>query len=425
MSFRVTYTRLFVCHIWHAFHLNLGTDVRFHDLDPVTDAADRADLLRTYDLRNLMDIRPLGDTANSMAGHRIKLRASATGFFAGIATAAASAGGHRPVINPATNQRWHFGLYPRKQAGWVNATNQRMRPNVPAIHYFTNNRPDWAAAAPAPLGLTAPATARQERSYEAGEIVSDAGQRFRARVAVTDSAIPLNDAAFWELEAPAHAEVTDADRCLLPTRFTYTITPNAGQAPTSVTVRLLEPGGPDALPPTTRLLSFGQDQVGLDLTAAKPGWYDLEITSDTVYATTHRVFLDDELYDPTAWAVVGFGPEATDPSLRLLEADGRLRQNGGGLTEPPAFEIRLANRRTFWRYVAHPSQTLPATAGFVLDAANRLVTTDARPLTRFGSPLLLNGGTGPVALPNPPPDTLRPETDGRLYSDGYLGVLDL
>jgi hypothetical protein len=425
MSFRVTYTRLFVCHVWHAFHLNLGADVRFHDLDPVADAADRADLLRTYDLRNLLDIRPLGDTVRNMAGHRIKLRASPTGFFAGIATGADPAGGRRPMIEPAANQRWYFGLYPRNAAGWANATNQRMGPNVPAIHYFTNNRPDWAAAAPAPLSLAAPAIVRQERSYEAGEIVSDAGQRFRARVAVTNSAIPLADPAFWEAEAPAHAGVTDTDRCLLPSRFTYTITANAGEMPTSLTVQLLDLVGTPSLPSTTHSLAFGKDRIGLDFTAANPGWYDLEITSDTVYATTHRVFLDDELYDPTAWGVVGFGPDATDPSLRLLEVDGRLRQDGGGLTEPPVFEIRPANRRTFWRYVAHPSQTLPAAAGFVLDAANRLVTTDARPLTRFGSPLLLNGGNGPVALPNPPPDTLRPETDGRLYSDGYLGVLDL
>jgi hypothetical protein len=329
------------------------------------------------------------------------------------------------MIEPSASQRWQFGLYPRNQAGWTNATNQQMRPNFPAIHYFTNNRPDWVAAVPAPLGLSAPALSRQGRSYEAGEIVSDAGQRFRAMLAVNDPAILLNDPASWEPEVPAHAEVTDADRCLLPTRFAYTITPNVGQTPTSLTVRLLDLGGVDALPSTAHTLAFGKDRVSLDFTDADPGWYDLVITSDTPnYATAHRVFLDDELYDSTAWGVVDLGPAAVDPTLRLLEADGRLRQNGG-VTEPPVFEIRPANRRTFWRFVAHPSQTLPAAIGFNLDAAARLVTTDARPLTRFGAPLTLNGGNGPVDLPNPPPDTLRPETDGRLYSDTYLGVLDL
>lgn len=448
MSFRVTYTRLFVCDLWHAFHLNLGADVQFHDLDPVADAAAREDLLRTYDLRNFIDIRPLGDTALRMTGHRMKFRASPTGFFAGLATIPDPVAGRRPMIEPATNQRWHFGLYPRNLAGWTNATNQRMETNLPAIHYYTNNRPDWVVSASAPLSLAAPAVALQERSYEAGEIVADAvGQRFRALRVVANPGIPLTDINYWEPEAPAHAETTDADRCLLPTRFAYKATPKAGETLTSLTVRLLDLGGADVVLAKTHQLTFGMDRINIDFTDPKldpnpdpdpdppanpvhrpipdPGWYDLVITSDnTTYATTHRVFIDDEIYDPNAWGVVGLGPTAIDPSLRLLEADGTLRRNGA-ITEPPSFEIRLANRRTFWRYVAHPTQTLPVAAGFILDADARLVTTSAQPLTRFGAPLLLNGGNGPIDLPNPPPDALRPDTDGRLYSDSYLSILDL
>lgn len=424
MSFRIQYSRLFTCQLWHAFHLNLGETVHFHDLDPVADASARAQLLQTYDLREFLDIRPLKRTVRSMAGHRIKIHRTPTGFYAGVASRQDPGGEVRPVLSPGDGERWRFGLYPLAPMAWSNATNQRMRQNIPAIHYFTNNRPNWVASA-FEGDISAPVGGRQNRSYESGEVVLDAGQLYRALSEVSDAGIPITDTNFWGVVATNRAEISEADRCLLPGRFNYTVTPNDGEEPATLTIGLKDTGGSDIVPAFDRILSAGQTTTSLDFRSVAAGWYDLIITSDTAYGTTHRIYLDETVYDRNAWGVVDIGPRTIDASLRLLEADGRLRVDGLGEADPPTFEIRLPNRSSYWRYVAHPTQSLPATAGFALDAESRLVTTVPRALTRFGAPLMLNGGNGPIDLPNPPPDSLRPEVDGRIYSDSYLGVLDL
>lgn len=359
-----------------------------------------------------------------MAGHRLRIHPTTGGFFAGLATKVDPVSGRRPVVLPDDKERWHFGIFPKEPLSWSGATNQRMRPNLPAIHYFSNDRPGWVAAVPAPTSLSGPVAGRADRKYESGEIVLDAGQQFAALSTVADPTIALADPAFW-LPVTDRAEATEVDRCLLPLKFTYTITPNTGEEPSSLTINLKDISGTDALPPIVRPISSGQTGTPLDFSELKTGWYDLSVVGDTLYETTHRIYLDDSIYDQGAWGVIGIGRSAVDPTLRILEADGRLRQDGGGVAEPPVFEIRIRNRSSYRRYVAHPTQRLPASAGFVLDGDNRLVTADPFPLTRFGAPLVLNGGNGPVDLPNPLPENLRPEFDGRIYSDQYLGVLDL
>ncbi|NJB86810.1 hypothetical protein GGR26_002587 [Lewinella marina] len=426
MGFRITYTRLFRCLLRHDYYLNLGDGVFFNDLDPVANAADRAHLLDTFDVRNLLHIRPLGPTARSLAGHRMRLVIDREGFYVGIATDPATTGGRIPATTPSPDTTWHFALLPRDGSEWNNVTNQRMRPNVPALYYFSNRRPGWSTGAPtAPLSLAVPAPARQRRYYAAGEVVREGGTRYQALRDVATDATPVTDTAFWGVEAQVRGEATDADRALLPTRFDYTLTPESGVSPTSLTANLQRTDGTPAMPPLNLTLAPGRQSVHLDFSAVPPDWYDLIITTDTAYTTTHRTYLNDELYDPTSWGVVSIGTPATDPGLRLFEPDGRLRQDGAGTTTPPEFQLRIPNRRTYWRYVAHPTQTLPASAGFSLDLQNRLVATAPRSLTRWGSPVQIVGGNGPVALPSPQARALLPEADGRVYSDLYLGVLDL
>ncbi|MBB4079691.1 hypothetical protein GGR28_002316 [Lewinella aquimaris] len=427
MAYRITYTRLFRCQLRHDYYLNLGDTIVFNDLDPVADATDIATILSQHDLRTAVDIRPMGETARTLAGHRMKAVADRTGFFVGIATDPAPAGGRLPATPPSPGLAWNFGIYPRDGAEWTNVTNQRMRPNLPAIFYFSNQRPDWSAAVPAaPLSLAVPAIARQRRYYASGEVIEEAGVRYRAIQDVPDATVPVTDPASWAEETMVRGEATDADRVLLPVKFSYTLTPEIGITPTSLTVELNDLGGTPALPPQNFTLTPGQDRVSLDLSdASTPAWYDLVVTSDTDYATTHRILLDNTLYDPRAWGVVSIGHPAVDPGLRLLEADGRLRLNALGETEYPTYEIRIPNRSTYWRYVAHPTQTLTANADFSVDLRNRLVARSPRPLTRFGSQVTLPGGNGPNVLPSPEPRSLQPEPDGKVYSEVYLGVLNL
>ncbi len=426
MGYRITYTRLFRCQIRHDYYLNLGEGVYFNDLDPVADAVSVARILDTYDIRSLLEIRPFSATVRSLAGHRMKLVSDRGGFYVGTATDPAPAGGRTPATRPAADTVWHFGLRPRDGAEWANVTEQRMRPNLPALFYFSNRRPGWSASVPSdPLSLAVPAAGRQRRLYAAGEVVQEGPVRYRALQDVIAASTSVTDPAFWVVEAPVRGEATDADRSLLPTTFKYTLTPESGLSPTTLTATLNDTGGALAFPPLEFTSIFGRDTVQLDFSAAAPGWYDLVITTDTDYTTTHRIHLNDELYDPTLWGVVSIGTPASDSGLRLFEPDGRLRLDGAGQTTTPEFQVRIPNRRTYWRYIAHPTQTLPANADFGLDTQNRLVATAPRSLTRFGTPVQITGGNGPVTLPSPRSRSLLPEADGRVYSELYLGVLDL
>ncbi len=427
MAYRITYTRLFRCQVRHDYYLNLGDAIVFNDLDPVADGTDVATILGHYDLRTLVDVRPMAQTARSLAGHRMKLVTDRTGFFVALATDPAPAGGRLPATPPSPGLAWHFGLYPREGGEWTNVTNQRMRPNLPAIYYFSNQRPDWSAAVPAaPLSLAVPAIARQRRFYAAGEVVGEGGIRYRAIRNVPDATVPVTDPASWSVEGTVRGEATDADRVLLPVKFQYTLTPEIGINPTALTIELNDLGGTPARPPLELALTPGEDRIKIDLSdAPTPAWYDLVVTSDIGYATIHRILLDDTLYDPRAWGVVSIGHPAVDPGLRLLEADGRLRLNALGETNYPTFEVRVPNRSTYWRYVAHPTQTLTANADFSVDTHNRLVANSPRPLTRFGSQVTLPGGNGPNVLPSPDPRALHAEPDGKVYSEVYLGVLNL
>ncbi|MEL7161928.1 MAG: hypothetical protein AAFN92_14295 [Bacteroidota bacterium] len=426
MSFRIDYSRLFTCRFEHAYYLDRGAATRFHALDPVADAATIADILFDYDLRTLLTIRPLPETLAVLAGHRTKMVADRQGFYLGISVRPAPAGGFVPVIAPGPDTVWRFALEPTRPAEWATVTEQPLRANLPAIYYFTNNRPDWAANT-VPGNLVAPALPRQRRAYTAGEFVADGGgQRFRAQRSVADPAILLTDAGHWTPETDAYESITENDRVLLPTRFNYRVTPESGETPTSLDVTLNEVGGGVAVPTVTYPLSVGQETVRLNFTAVADGkWYDLVVTSNTNYATSHRIFLDDTAYDPTRWGVVAIGAIPADPTLRLFEADGRLRQDGGGEPDPADFLLRIPNRQSLWRYVPHPTQSLAAAPGFALDGANRLVATELRPLTRFGSPPTIPGGNGPVQLPLARTRALRPEKDGALYSEVHLGILDL
>ncbi|MGB3802249.1 MAG: hypothetical protein WA952_20675 [Lewinella sp.] len=428
MGYRITYSRLFSCLIRHDYFLNLGDGVHFNDLDPVADDNDIRLILATYDIKDLLSVIPIGGTKDRLAGHRMKMVVDRMGFYVGMATNPAPSGGRLPATRPSPDTAWHFGLRPRDAAEWSNITNQRMRPNLPALYYFSNRRPGWSPAiAAAPLSLSVPAAARQRRNYAAGERVQDGTDRYRALRDVGDNSVGLTDPAFWTLENPVRGEATDADRVLLPTAFRYTITPETDVVPTTLTATLSDTGGAPALPPANLALSSGRETVRLDFSDAAPGWYDLEITTDTDYATTHRIHLNDDLYDPTLWGVVSIGTPATDPGLRLFEADGRLRLDGGGQSQAPEFQVRIPNRQTYWRYVAHPAQAqaLPVDAAFTLDGHDRLVATAVRPLTRFGTPVQIAGGNGPVTLPSPRHQTVLPEADGRVYSELRLGILDL
>lgn len=437
MSFRIVYTRLFECRLWHGYFLHQGDRQNFYDLDPevAAQAEVRNNLLAYYDTRELLEIVPLGETARYMAGHKMKLATESRGFFVGMDSEPDAGFTRRPRLAPVDNLSLHFGLQPSDVSLWGNATNDPLQSNLPAIYFLTNYRPGLTPTIAGNLSATV--TALQNRTYTAGDHVLVAGTRYRARRAVTGPAPdPATDTVDWTALDADRGEISGADRALLPSSFLYRLTPRTGERPSSITVALSTIDGSPAAPPKSLPVPANNDSVRLDFrtfdpvtgrpTPPVPGWYDLAITGDTSYATSHRVYLDDELYDPAYWGVVSLGFSPADSSLRLLEADGRFRLDAGGDPETPIFQVRIPTRHAGWRFIAYPGQTLPPDLLFEPpDATNRWTSRAQYPLTRYGVNLTFDEGGSAQLLPSPTAKNIRADPDGRLLAETYLGPLDL
>ncbi len=428
MAFRIKYARLFVCRILHGFYLHQGDRSNYFDLDSVTDAGLIRSLDTNYALERSLQVFPLPQTAIDLRNYKMRMATTPMGFIVGMAVDIVLDGGveyFEPKILPDPGQTWSFGLR-LTDPTWGVITAERMRPNVPAQYYFTNleELPQDAGVA-----LSQQAAARESRTYVAGERVYDAGaaQLYRA-IRTDDANNPLTDTAFWEPITDRH-EVNDADRVLLPQRFLYRFTPLAGITITDAQVDLNATDGttidtqtftnPDGL--TAVALDYREDDLR--------GWFDLVVSGTGGYATTKRILIDPDRYDPANWGVIAIGHEpGLDYANRLLMADDRLRHDTG-LIDTPVFEVRIPNQFTYWRYKAHPSQTLnPVAASSDVDlAGDYLETTEHKPLTRYGSQI--NYRHTPtnedMFLPNPSTQRVLADGDGKLYSDVYLGILDL
>ncbi|MEL6355705.1 MAG: hypothetical protein AAFQ37_02115 [Bacteroidota bacterium] len=428
MAFKITYARLFQCQIWQGYHLHLGTEKNFYELDlnNPDDAEDQENILNRYDIRSNLEVEPIAGTTDRLRGHRMKLAKDNSGFFVGISVTPAPAGGWLPFIVPDEGTSWHFGLRTKSKLDWENGNNLPFRPNFPAIYYFDNTRPDL----PGNIGsLSAEVGQQTARRYEAGEMVLDPGgpQVYQA-IQTESNRLPFNDTAAW-VPINDHQEVNIADRVLLPSKFPYQFTPLAGEEPSTATIELFDLTG--TLLQSNNFSVTSSSEVVLNYQELAPqGWHDLVVSTDTPYAMTHRIYINDELYQPSFWGVVSLRIGGPHPDLRLLEADNRLRQNAG-ITETPIFEIRVPNRYSFWRYVPHPQQSLVPAAGSDVELFppdnTRLVTLVPQPLTRFGSTVdFIQVPAGPpIKLPSPPARSLLPDADGRVYSDVHLGLLNL
>lgn len=440
MSFQITYTRLFHCQIWHSYFLQQPGQ-NFYELLEGDDAnADEiAQLLSGYDLRTLCQVEIHPASRATMRGFRLRMAKTATGFFVGMSSQPTELERRRPTIPVAEDTIWYFGLRIRDKGSWEATIEQAMTSPFPAIYYFSNQRPDWENRDS--MSLSASAAELQNRQYTAGEFVQDADQLYRAIATVAETMVPANEADFWSKVAIDQQELTGRDRCLLPSFFTYSIYPRRGERPSSLEVRLLRMNGEEVVSPIVLSLRPGQSAVQLDFRtyspkdslraeALIPGWYDLSITSNTAYTTSHRIYIHDALYDPTYWGVIGIGAATVHEPLRLFEEDGSFRTsagvNGEQKTTTPVFEIRLPNRYSYCRYVPYPGQDLPPTGNFTQDQAGRLVSPQPLGLNRFGLRQELPvSNNNRIPLPSPTASSLRVERDGRVYADSYLGPIAL
>lgn len=225
-------------------------------------------------------------------------------------------------------------------------SNTRATPVVPASYYFTNAELSGPKTYPF-LSQQAP---RQSvlTTYEQGEIASDNSN------ALFVYCVNKTASEQWQPLGFTWA-VTEADRILLPFRFTYTLLNE--NATGTTTFNLLDRNGV-SLHSLQQPVNAARQNVLLDFTAIAglktSEAYQLEVVRDSSPAVIHPVrFADDSLATGNLWGIFQLLPTVSDPAFSLLDDQGLLKmraQADGTFTDIPIFEIRIPSRRMFWHY---------------------------------------------------------------------------
>lgn len=260
--------------------------------------------------------------------------------------------------------------------------------------------------------------------YNAGTIVLVDNQTYRA-LQQTGAGSDVTNASLWEpIATLANQYVTEADTLpLRPPQFNLDLSP---AALSEATVQLFRRDSSTAAWEQMFEVEDGVlETVQLTLGRLTPDRYRLEVLND---ALTPLPELGFEFYlDGTAvrdrWLgviTIGLG----SGEFALLDDSGQVRS--------PRYRLRFLNRASRWRYRFPNDQTLPAGADIALESPDNnqvWVTAQPRPLTRYGTGLLLradNPDTDDVSeemfLPQPSINRIQRQ-EAQWYSDIYLANL--
>lgn len=444
MSFSITYKRLFELQLQHGYFLNRGNRTEDYAL------ANNPE----YDIRKEVDLVPTAKTEKFLRRHNMQFTNTPTGAY--VALHVVEDGEDTDGVLFKSFQQipaeptLTFQLKP-KNPFWADYTNQRIFPNVPAIFYFSNFR--HIADLNYPYLHLPASTYIGGRYYEMGELfiapilsAPNAMGTYYAWRPVVDTLTPTNNGSSWEritvdVNDDDFQFATYRDRMLLPSKFTYSFTPVDGVEIRNGSFQLSDANGPVGsaidFNNTDPILSYP-----LDFSTAGPGntplqgLYELEVTTDSGYQDRKEIFINDELYDPKVFGVIEVGQRTGLGDFALFDDNQHLIRDEDGKLDPPVFQLRLRNRRTYWQYVINEAQTLapPVTSDvrFFDATETRLETKRPVPLTESMTEVfyIRDNTQSPqvderVLLPNPAQLDLvvRLGENHRQFTEIYLPIL--
>lgn len=343
---------------------------------PETSAAERQTHLERltksveagYDLRTVLRIEPTDTTERQLRQLGLIWRATPTGWL--VATPA------RPLPQPDGSRDYEpstplpadlaltFRLRPL-DASFGNLSAIRLgRRAVPGLFWLTND-PTGKTFDPATEQhpkLTLPVAAFDgQHTYETGELAQLPDGTGSTFVTMARRQTNANTPADW-LVAPAFGTKTylnEADRRLLPKRFTYTF----AQPQTDFLAVLRRPDGTEAVrvtyagpDPTDHAdLNFSLLPRLPDQVRAEPlpdGSYTLTLTAGAGPLGNYPVVLSDD-HRTDAFALCELRLRTGQPAYDLLTLTDRLRTRrlADGIRTPPArFEVLIKSRLAYWRY---------------------------------------------------------------------------
>ncbi len=415
------FKRIFEVRILHDYYL-LSENKSFFDQPPdqqrkIIEKRIQHNLL---DLRKDLKIYPTAATKSLMERHKMGYFQTPLGFVATIEVVSKFKDGavrYKPRFNLPLNSIFHYNVEVSNPY-FNNLTEGRLRSRFDSIYYFTNQ-----VIGQSPGILASPiADWNPDLTYEMGDLAIINGQLKQAVRRCQD-----NTASNWHPRS-GQGLVHAGDRCLLPTQSAYRFPPSLTDQ--NATAKLINLDGQTfkvsqgAIESNLRSLNldFRKDSDGNEI---KNGKYNLQIQGDHGYIDEKEVIIDDQLYNPYLYGIIGISDDTENLDNMILDQDGFLSRPSPNETHP-IFEIRLRSRSTYWRYVM--SEDIAGAPDHLIfepiDQQKILISEKPRSLSSVPTSFPAQ----PPALaekmyPNPETHPLKEQTDGRIFSDLNINTI--
>ena len=304
-------------------------------------------------------------------------------------------------------------------------SNLSLRSKLPSTYYFTNKDKEVLTDGTPALNPWLPLS-RKVRSHQNGiqyemGALADFGGNIKRAIQYTDG----SDPSHWQNETDKRL-VSEADKTLLPKLIKYPV-----QSGINVLKAVLEDGSGiiksinKSVNSNTSHLDLNFSVVDETSTSAQridKGSYALKITENSNPEIEYQVYLDDDLYNKYLFGTINIDLSETGSPFSLLDTNGfiqtRIDATDSKISHP-IFELRFANRMTYWRYQkknGFSASDITATAPHLKEEGDKLVSLKPKGLTETLVPFF--NGT-PKILPPPEIPSIKVEND-RIFSEIFI-----
>ena len=430
---KTIFKRLAEVQILHDYFLTMADGVSFFERnkDEKKLLLEKRIMSGMYSGASLFEMAPLRGTKERMRENKILFAATPIGFILGAEVDEVPDAGeirYRPVAQITAGTILSFFLKP-KLPYFKSFTNTSLTSPYPAGYYFTNKDKQELTETTVPPQTSLPLTNAAPApvtgaSYEMGTVLNFGGT-LRQALQKTDGTNP----AHWE-DVVDRRFITDADKILLPHNFLYRFT--GDQLVTHAEITLEDPGNTiikkivkDSVEPMEAIyLNFTKVDENDQASAEIPsGIYTLKVKRNGSPETTQTVYLGEEEYSSDYFGLVQLRFDEQNSPFSLIDAQGFLKTKVDAATQKvshPVFEIRLQNRRSFWRYHKtsdFSTDEINATSAH-LEASGTHLLIAKKPKGLTAGLIPFRNGTD-LMLPHPKTPNIRVEQD-KIYSDIFI-----
>ncbi len=437
MGDAIVFKRLFEVQILHDYFLTTVDGESFFDKNKI----DKENLIlqklqnRLYTTSDLFEIDAVGTTKSILNNYKLILAKTDLGFIVGAEVVVENKAGvtlYKPRFEFSDDTHLTFAIKPT--ASFFNSiSNLSLRPAFPSIYYFTNKDKDVFDEAPFPytsLPISNKVKAHQDGIFYEMGALADFGGTIREALQYTDGSDPTH----W-VDITDKRFVSDADRALLPHNFEYTF--RKEQNITQVAF-VLEDENNNALKTINKSGLDVLERVVLNFTkvddnnpnsdSIPDGKYTLKVTANAGPEIIYQIYLSNDIYNKNYFAIVNIRFDEKDSPYSLLDTENYLKTRIDALNEKithPIFEIRIKNRRTYWRYNREggfSEDDVNATTTFLKpepelpQVPEKLISVDPKGLTETLVPFK-NGTT--LMLPHPRMPSIKIEKE-RIFSEIFI-----